>query len=121
MSILPSAQQLEALQQSDSLTGPVQMLNLLRYAGDEGRASYATYADKVVPFLQRVGARLVLRLDAHHVVIGPDDEEWDEVLVVEYPSVRAFLEMALDPAYQEIAEYRTAGLADSRLVACSPS
>ncbi len=35
--------------------GPVVMLNLLRFAGDAGRASYGEYASKVQPFLDGVG------------------------------------------------------------------
>jgi uncharacterized protein (DUF1330 family) len=120
VTVLPSAAQLQELQHSD-ISGPVQMLNLLRFAGDEGRASYATYGEKVLPFLQKVGGRLVLRADAHHVVIGPEGEHWDEMLVVEYPSVQAFIEMAMDPDYLEVAAHRTAALSDSRLVACSPA
>ena len=35
--------------------GPVVMLNLLRFAGDAGRASYAEYAAKVQPIPRRRG------------------------------------------------------------------
>jgi hypothetical protein len=44
-------------------------------------------------------------------VIGPDD--WDEVVLVEYPSIRAFFEMTGHPDYP--SDLRAAALADSRL------
>ena len=47
-------------------------------------------------------------------VIG--EEDWDEVLVVKYPSKDAFIEMAMDPEYLEILKHRTAGVLDSRLI-----
>ena len=67
-----------------------------------------------------MGGRLLLALDAEESVIGPVDGEWDMVLLAEYPSRKAFLEMIGDPAYQNVHGHRAAALADSRLVACRP-
>ena len=58
--------------------------------------------------------------------LGPDpaseiDEVWDDLLVVEYPSARAFLQMISDPEYQAGGVNRTAALADSRLFRTSPA
>jgi uncharacterized protein (DUF1330 family) len=50
-------------------------------------------------------------------VIGNDADDWDAVILVEYPSRKAFLEMTSSPQYREVSKDRTAGLADSRLVA----
>jgi len=49
-------------------------------------------------------------------VIGPVEERWDEVLLVEYPSLKAFIEMVNSDAYQLIVYHRTAALKDSRLI-----
>jgi hypothetical protein len=49
----------------------------------------------------------------HGTLIGPGDEEWDEILLVEYPSKAAFFEMTGDPDYPR--EIRGGALADSRL------
>ena len=46
-------------------------------------------------------------------VIGP--EEWDQVIVVKYPSRDSFIEMTQNPEYLEISKYRTDSLQDSRL------
>jgi uncharacterized protein (DUF1330 family) len=50
-------------------------------------------------------------------VIGGEVDDWDAVILVEYPSRKAFLEMTSSPKYGDVAKDRTAGLADSRLIA----
>ncbi|MEQ1440162.1 DUF1330 domain-containing protein [Fontimonas sp. SYSU GA230001] len=108
---------------------PLTMLNLLRfrevaaYAAERGlpactgAAAYAAYSRAVLPLLQRVGARVVWNGRARHTVIGPADEQWDEVLLVEYPSVAAFAQMVKSAEYQAIYFHRAAALRDSRLIA----
>lgn len=109
--------------------GPVVMLNLLRYrewaaypagfdaAPCSGAEAYARYAAAVFPLLEKRGARLLWRGSGRMVVIGPADESWDEVLLVEYPTRGHLIEMVTSPEYQAIAPHRTAALADSRLIA----
>jgi uncharacterized protein (DUF1330 family) len=70
--------------------------------------------------LERVGAALVRRSAALLAFIAPAGELWDEVLLVRYPSVGAFLRMIADPAYQQIAIHRHAALADARLIITRP-
>jgi uncharacterized protein (DUF1330 family) len=104
------------------------MLNLLRFkahadgidAGDavSGAEAYGRYAAAVLPFLERSGGRIVLVIEPQECVIGPHEGEWDLVVVVEYPSRRAFLAMTSDPEYLAIHGHRSAALADSRLIAC---
>lgn len=119
MHIEPTREQLERLMAGGD--GPVVMLNLLRFSPDGGRESYARYGEGVLPILARIGARVVWQGRADSVVIGDDDVDgWDTVLLVEYPSRQAFLGMVTSPEYQEIAAHRGAALADSRLVACTP-
>ena len=50
-------------------------------------------------------------------VIAPDTEEWDETVLVQYPSREAFLGMIESEAYLAISPHRTAALLDSRLIA----
>ena len=94
-------------------TGPVVMVNLLRYRPDGGRERYEEYAQAVIPLIAKAGGRLVFRANAAASVIG--DEEWDEVILVEYPSRKAFGEMIASEAYGAIAHLRTEALVDSRL------
>ncbi len=129
ISIEPTPEQFAALAASED-DGPVQMLNLLRFKdladgidGDDalsGAEAYARYGAAVAPFLERVGGRVVVALATVESVIGPVPGEWDMVLVVQYPSRRAFISMITDPDYLAIHQHRAAGLADSRLVACTP-
>jgi uncharacterized protein (DUF1330 family) len=100
--------------------GPVVMLNLLRFAGDAGRASYAQYAERIQPFLDGVGAAVLYAGDTATTLVAPDEHQWDALLVVRYPSRAAFLKMVADPDYQAITELRTAGLEAAVLQATKP-
>lgn len=129
MNIEPTEQQVARLAASDD-SGPVVMLNLLRFKdradgidgadGISGAEAYQRYGAAVMPFLARAGGRVLLLAEPQESVIGPDHGEWDLVLVAEYPSRAAFLEMISDPAYLEVHRHRAAALADSRLLACKP-
>jgi uncharacterized protein (DUF1330 family) len=128
MPIGPTKEQIKALLDSD-LEAPVVMLNLLKFAeraGDDdgggggaqsGRDSYTRYGDRVRSMLEQTGARILWQGRADSVVIGGDADEWDAVILVEYPSRKAFIDMTSSPKYQEVSKDRTAGLADSRLIA----
>ncbi len=106
----PSPEQITALSEMD-LDGPLVMLNLLRFAPDGGAEEYARYGAAAAPFLQTSGATIRYLGDMAATVIGSD--EWDEIILVEYPSLRAFLDMTGHPDYP--SDIRAAALADSRL------
>jgi uncharacterized protein (DUF1330 family) len=128
MPIGPTKEQIQALLDSD-LEAPVVMLNLLKFAeraggdggdgGDaqSGRDSYTRYGDRVRSMLEKVGGRILWQGRADSVVIGGDADDWDAVILVEYPSRKAFIDMTSSPKYEEVSKDRTAGLADSRLIA----
>jgi uncharacterized protein (DUF1330 family) len=124
MPIGPTKEQIQALLDGD-LEAPVVMLNLLKFAeradgGDgaqSGRDSYTRYGDRVRSMLEKVGGRILWQGRADSVVIGGDADDWDAVILVEYPSRKAFIDMTSSPKYQEVSKDRTAGLADSRLIA----
>jgi uncharacterized protein (DUF1330 family) len=99
--------------------GPVVMLNLLRFDfDDDGEARFSTYVEKVVPLLRAHGAEIVYAGGAAETVIG--GEAWDRVILVRYPTTRAFLEMIEGDAYQSIARHRNEALLDSRLYMTIP-
>jgi uncharacterized protein (DUF1330 family) len=100
--------------------GPVVMLNLLRFAGDAGRAAYGEYGAKVQPFLDAVGATVVYAGACSTALVAPDEHRWDAMLVVRYPSRSAFLEMVMNPDYQAITELRTTALEAAVLQATTP-
>lgn len=121
--LTPSAEQLQRLAGAPD-TSPVVMLNLLRYrdeasdgSGRTGREAYMDYGALVTPMVEARGGSFVVHAVADQTVIGPADEEWDEMVLVQYPSRAAFIDMIGDPAYLAAHTHREAGLADSRLVA----
>ena len=128
-SIEPDADQLQALMAAADDPSAVVMINLLRFrdvaeypAGFDaepcsGREAYLRYGMHVLPMLTAVGGRILWRGEARLTVIGPEAERWDEAILVEYPSRKAFLTMVTNPEYVHIGNHRTAALADSRLIA----
>lgn len=91
----------------------VTMLNLLEFVPDGGRERYAEYGAAVTPLLEKAGAQVVFAGEPGPVLLG--DKSWDLVLLVEYPSRRAFLEMIGSEAYQAIAHLRSEALVRGEL------
>jgi uncharacterized protein (DUF1330 family) len=128
--IEPTREQLRAFAEGPE-DGPVVMINLLRfreraaYAADagetpcSGQEAYGRYSAAVGPLLAGVGGRPIWVGLGRHTVIAPEGEAWDQAILVEYPSRKAFLDMVTSPAYQAVVHHRTAALADSRLIATS--
>ena len=100
--------------------GPLVMLNLLRFAGEKGRESYECYAEAAQPSLEKAGASVLYAGDCSTKLVAPDAHSWDVLLVVHYPSRKAFLEMIKDPDYQAITHLRTEGLEAAVLQATRP-
>ena len=99
---------------------PVVMVNLLKFRADGGRASYARYAQEVAPHLQRVGGIVRYAGSAPTQVIGDGESPWwDAILVVEYPSPAAFIDMVTNEEYLKVHEYRAAALDRGDLIATS--
>lgn len=117
----------ESLADLAVIEGPILMLNLLAFSemahegsiadGLTGHAAYAEYGRRVFALGEVFTGEVLTAGPWAAMVIGPDDKYWDEMLVVRYPSVAAFLDMVRDPEYQEVARWRTAAIADSRLIA----
>lgn len=100
--------------------GPVVMLNLLRFA-EGGRDSYAEYAKALdETFLPRYGATVLYAGDGSTALAAEDGQAWDAVLLVQYPSRKAFSEMVADPEYQTVTALRTAALKEAVLQATIP-
>lgn len=119
MSVNPTADTFARFQDEDD-GGPVVMLNLLRFAGQEGREQYARYAAGVGPFLERVGASVLYAGACSTLLVGAEAHRWDAVLVVRYPSRTAFAQMVSDPDYLKVSELRTSALEAAVLEATTP-
>jgi uncharacterized protein (DUF1330 family) len=104
---------------ADDPEGEVVMLNLLRFKPG-GRPSYEAYARDIQPFLQRYGAETVHIGECGTSLVAPDSHEWDAVLLVRYPTRRAFSQMVADPEYQGITHLRTEALSAAVLQPTMP-
>lgn len=111
--IEPTAEQMEAFA-SSGIEGPINMLNLLKFKPDGGMEKYVAYGENTAPCLEKVGGKPVYQATGKAAVIGP--EQWDMILIVEYPELKNFLDMVNDPEYQKGAHLRTEALEDSRLL-----
>lgn len=90
---------------------PVVMVNLLQFRADGGRERNLRYAQDVVPHIQRVGATVSYAGAPPQQVIGEGERPWwDAILIVEYPSPAAFLDMVTDAEYLKVREHRAAAL-----------
>ena len=106
---------------------PVVMVNLLSFkdradGGNEamsGQESYGKYAERMQKFVESKGGRFLFAGRVDSMVIGESDADFQVVALVEYPSRKAFLEIASSAHVQEIGKDRTKGLAGQWLIATS--
>ena len=99
---------------------PVVMVNLLKFKTPGGLESYQRYGRDVAPHLERVGATVRYAGSAPAVVIGDGERPWwDAILIVEYPTPQAFIDMVTSPEYAKVHEHRAAGLERGDLIATS--
>jgi uncharacterized protein (DUF1330 family) len=101
---------------------PVVMVNLLKFKATGGVESYARYAREVAPHLERAGATVRYVGAAPAFVIGDGERPWwDAIIVVEYPTPQAFIDMVTNPEYRQVHEHRAAALERGDLIATSAS
>ena len=99
---------------------PVLMVNLLKFKAQGGLESYQRYGLEVAPHLERVGAAVRYAGTAPAVIIGAGERPWwDAILIVEYPTPQAFIDMVTTPEYAKVHEHRAAGLERGDLIATS--
>ena len=130
-SVEPSPDRLQSFLENAEDDSPIVMINLLRYReqavypqGFEaepctGREAYQRYVAVAVHRIASVGGRVLWMGSVQATVIAPDAEQWDDALLVEYPSPKAFIEMVSQSDYRAAAPHRTAALDDSRLIAAT--
>ena len=126
--IWPSEEQSAYVRSQIDREGTATMLNLLKfrdsadYSGHSqedpcsGREAYERYRHHAVPLIESLGGRVLFSGNSLPTIIGPADVSWDEVLLVEYPSIKTFADMASCEEYQKFAYHRTAAVEDSRLI-----
>ena len=71
-------------------------------------------------FPPRYGGEVLYVRDGSMPLVADDGQSWDAVLLVGYPSWRAFSRMVADPEYQRVTPLRTRALTDAVLQATTP-
>jgi len=124
VALYPTTEQVQSL-----LAGPddepVVMVNLLRFRktadapneGISGEEAYGRYAAPMIAFVTSKGGRLIWSCRVDSQVIGEGGEDFQVVALVEYPSRKAFVEIATDPHVEEISVHRASGLEGQWLIA----
>jgi len=69
-----------------------------------------------LPFLRESGGKMLLPGNGGKYFIGPDDEQWDVVMLVKQSSVEGFFAFASNPDCLAGMGHRTAAITDSRLL-----
>lgn len=122
--IVPNPQQFQQLAAAPD-NGPVVMLNLLKFKqrSDDGDGSgadaYGRYGDVAVKMVEERGGKILWQGRAEQLLIGEaSEQDWDVVVLVEYPSRKTFIEMVSNPDYMKSHGYREAGLEKTVLLAC---
>jgi uncharacterized protein (DUF1330 family) len=124
-SIRPNRDQFLALLEAPD-EGPVVMLNLLKFkpqssdGSSTGGEEYKKYGDAAVEMIEARGAKVIWSGRAEQILIGDPADDWDVVLLVQYPSRKTFVDMVSTPEYEAAHEHRESGLERTIVVACSP-
>lgn len=116
---------------SRGISGPVVMLNLLRFrpvadysaapnlapaSPITGEAAYHLYMEHALPYLRESGGEVLFFGKGGEFLIGPTEERWDAALLVRQASVASFMQFATNQQYLGGLGHRLAALEDSRLL-----
>lgn len=94
---------------------PVAMLNLLRFRPDGGRERYFEYVNMLGPLIARYGVEIIYAGYGGTPLVAEPGQAWDSVVLVRYPTRRAFADMIADPDYVAANAVRVSALAEAVL------
>lgn len=94
---------------------PVVMLNLLRFRPDGGRERYFEYVNMLSPLIARYGVEIIYAGDGGTPLVAKPGQAWDSVVLVRYPTRRAFVDMIADPDYAAANAVRVSALVEAVL------
>ena len=129
--LVPEEKQFEAFLNSGGDGKPIALCHLLKfreeadYSGHpseepcSGQVAYHRYLDQAIQYIEAHGGSVLLTGDVRGLLVGPEAEWWNEVLVVQFPTVETVVDMMSSQEYQDISHHRLAGLEDTRLLAVS--
>ena len=81
-----------------------------------GQEAYQKYIEHTLPFLRERGGDLVFLGEGGKYFIGPQEEQWDLVMLVHQKSLADFMAFSSNQEYLVGMGHRTAALDDSRLL-----
>nr|WP_281383550.1 DUF1330 domain-containing protein [Granulicella aggregans] len=110
------------------------MLNLVRYnatalyqdgSSEVECSGREAYLQRYAPAFNQVavaegvtGIKVLFLGQVMGLLVGPSNDQWDEMVMVEYPDFQAFRKVTESPQYEtEATPHRRAALADWRLIA----
>ncbi len=118
----PTETQLRKVTETDQESS-FDMINLIKYRptaiyesaadnaiGRSGREAYQEYGLVAFPKIIGMGGSLVYKGTCDHQFVGDESQNYDDLIIVRYPSRRAYLEMFNSTEYQEAIKHRKAGL-----------
>lgn len=133
-SIDPTGDQIRKLRDQGP-EGPIVMVNLLKFREQavyppdsaepqrSGREAYYLYEHAFTVTVQEVGqAQVIYRGPVNQIFIGRMDDpaaDWDDALIVRYPSRQHFLAMLADTRYRDALVHRYAGLERTLTLQCN--
>jgi len=109
-------------------TGPVITIHLLRfrttadYTGypDEtpcsGREAYQRYLNFLGPIGAELGAKRIFKAPILQTMTAPEEEEWDVIGMVEWPSIASIKALFNHKDFQSAMRHRQAAIQDGRFL-----
>lgn len=113
MAIDPRGRDLKAFLEKDP-DPPVVMLNLLRFR-EGGEEAYDEYLRHFGSHAETRGATVLYYGRGDSALVAETGQDWDAVLLVRYPTRRAFSDMVSDPEYQAGTHLRSGALVEAVL------
>ena len=95
---------------------PVTMINILKFKAKSGRGeesgeeAYRRYSMNVAPLVQKAGAEVVWVGKINGTIIGDYEDQPHMLLLVKYPNIQAFMDMAMSEEYQQVKHDREIAL-----------
>lgn len=131
--VMPSEKAVGELLNSQVDNKPIVMVNLLKYRSEAdysnldishphygkkvtGEEAYSEYSKVAIKLVWSVGGQILWSGRPRLSLISPDEESWDSITLIQYPSRKAFIEMVASDEFQAAVHHRKAALEDSRLI-----
>lgn len=95
---------------------PVTMINILKFKAKTGRGeetgkeAYKIYSKNVAPLVEKAGAEIVWAGEVKGTIIGDYTDQPHMLLLVKYPNMKAFMDMAISEEYQKVRHDREIAL-----------